>query len=74
VAHFVARGVGEQRPRFYLGQLYAPPGRVYTNDMTISTERPEFEADDIAQAVSVGVCLVLAVVLLASAISRPSIR
>ncbi len=47
--------------------LDAPPGRVYTGCMTISTERPEFEADDIARAVSVGVCLVLAAVLLALA-------
>jgi hypothetical protein len=35
--------------------------------MTISTERPEFEPDQIAQAVSVGLCLVLAAVLLALA-------
>jgi hypothetical protein len=47
--------------------LDASLGRVYTGCMTISTERPEFEADDIAQAVSVGVCLVLAAVLLALA-------
>jgi len=47
--------------------LAAPPGRVYTGCMTISTERPEFEPDQIVQAVSVGLCLVLAAVLLALA-------
>ncbi len=47
--------------------LDAPPGRVYTGNMRISTERPEFEPDQIAQAVSVGLCLVLAAVLLALA-------
>src|SRR5260370_40457872 len=36
-------------------------------NMRISTERPEFEPDQIAQAVSVGLCLVLAAVLLALA-------
>jgi len=35
--------------------------------MRISTERPEFEPDQIAQAVSVGLCLVLAAILLALA-------
>lgn len=47
--------------------LDAPPGRVYTGNMRISTERPEFEPDQIAQAISVGLCLVLAAVLLALA-------
>jgi hypothetical protein len=41
--------------------------------MTIWTERPEFEADEIAQAVSVGVCLVLAAVLLALAGLSPGV-
>jgi len=36
-------------------------------NMRISTERPEFEPDQIAQAASVGLCLVLAAVLLALA-------
>jgi hypothetical protein len=47
--------------------LDAPLGRVYTGCMTILTERPEFEPDQIAQAVSVGLCLVLAAILLALA-------
>lgn len=47
--------------------LDACPRRVYTGDMTTSTEGPEFEPDQIAQAVSVGLCLVLAAVLLALA-------
>jgi hypothetical protein len=47
--------------------LDAPPGRVYTGDMTTPRQRPEFEQDQIAQAVFVGVCLVLAAVLLALA-------
>ena len=47
--------------------LDAPPGWVYTGDMTTSTEGPEFEPEQIAQAVSVGLCLVLAAVLLALA-------
>ncbi len=44
--------------------LDAPPGRVYTGDMTTPTQDPEFEPDQIAQAVSVGLCFVLAAVLL----------
>jgi hypothetical protein len=47
--------------------LDAPLGRVYTGGMTISTQGPEFEPDQITQAVSVGLCLVLAAVLLALA-------
>jgi hypothetical protein len=44
--------------------LAAPARRVYTCGMTIPTEGPEFEPDQIAQAVSVGLCLVLAAVLI----------
>ena len=45
--------------------LDAPPGRVYTGDMTTPTERPpELEPDQLAQAVCVGLCLALAAVLL----------
>jgi hypothetical protein len=44
--------------------LAPPPGRVYICDMTTPTQRPEFEPDQIAQAVSVGPCFVLAAVLL----------
>jgi hypothetical protein len=44
--------------------LDAPPGRVYTGDMTTPTHDPEFAPDQIAQAVSVGLCFVLAAVLL----------
>jgi hypothetical protein len=44
--------------------LAAPPGRVYICDMTTPSPRPEFEPDQIAQAVSVGLCFVLAAVLL----------
>jgi len=47
--------------------LDAPPGRVYTGDMTTPIQRPELEADQLVQAVSVGLCLVLAAVLLALA-------
>jgi hypothetical protein len=44
--------------------LAAPPGRVYTGDMTTPTQRPELEPDQVAQAVCVGLCLALAAVLL----------
>jgi len=44
--------------------LDAPPGRVYTGDMTTPTQRPELESDQVAQAVCVGLCLALAAVLL----------
>jgi len=45
--------------------LDAPPGRVYTGDMTTPTQRlPELEPDQLAQAVCVGLCLALAAVLL----------
>jgi hypothetical protein len=45
--------------------LDAPPGRVYTDDMTTPTQRPpELEPDQLAQAVCVGLCLALAAVLL----------
>ena len=44
--------------------LAAPPGRVYTGDMTTPTQRPELEPDQLAQAVCVGLCLALAGVLL----------
>jgi hypothetical protein len=44
--------------------LAAPPGRVYICDMTTPTEGPEFEPDQIALAFSVGLCLVLAAVLI----------
>jgi hypothetical protein len=44
--------------------LDAPPGRVYTGDMTTPTQDPEVAPDQIAQAVSVGLCFVLAAVLL----------
>jgi hypothetical protein len=37
---------------------------VYTGDMRTPTQDPEFEPDQIAQAVSVGLCFVLAAVLL----------
>jgi len=37
--------------------LDAPPGRV--GDMTIPTQRPELEPDQLAQAVCVGLCLAL---------------
>jgi hypothetical protein len=47
-------------------RLDAPPGRAYTSDMT--TQRPGFEPDQIAQAVSVGLCLVLAAVLVVLAL------
>ena len=44
--------------------LDARAGRVYTGDMTTSTQRPELEPDQFAQAVCVGLCLALAAVLL----------
>jgi hypothetical protein len=44
--------------------LDAPPGRVYTGDMTTLTQMPELEPDQLAQAVCVGLCLALAAVLL----------
>ena len=45
--------------------LDAPPGRVYTGDMTTPTQRPpELEPDQLAQAVCVGLCLALAAILL----------
>jgi hypothetical protein len=44
--------------------LDAPQGRVYTGDMTSPTQGPEFEPDQLAQAVTVGICLALAAVLL----------
>ncbi len=44
--------------------LDAPPGRVYTGNMTTPTQRPELEPDQLAQAVCVGLCLALAAVLL----------
>jgi hypothetical protein len=44
--------------------LDAPPARVYTGNMTASTQRPELEPDQLAQAVCVGLCLALAAVLL----------
>jgi len=44
--------------------LDAPPGRVYTGDMTTPIQRPELEPDQLAQAVCVGLCLALAAVLL----------
>jgi hypothetical protein len=44
--------------------LAAPARRVYTCDMTTPTAGPEFEPDQIAQAFSVGLCLVLAAVLI----------
>ena len=47
--------------------LDAPPGRVYTSD-DMTTQRPGFEPDQIAQAVSVGLCLVLAAVLIVLAL------
>ena len=63
---FARRGRG--RPRATraarLEVLAPPPGRVYICDMTTPTQRPEFEPDQIAQAVSVGLCFVLAAVLL----------
>ena len=62
------RPKGTGRPRATraarLEVLARPPGRVYICDMTTSTQRPEFEPDQIAQAVSVGLCFVLAAVLL----------
>ncbi len=44
--------------------LDAPSGRVYTCGMAIPPPRPEFDPDQLVQAVSVGLCLVLAAVLL----------
>jgi len=45
--------------------LDAPPGRVYTGDMTTPTQRPsELEPDQLTQAVSVDLCVALATVLL----------
>jgi hypothetical protein len=44
--------------------LDASPGRVYTGDMTTPRQRPGLEADRLAQAVCVGLCLALAAVLL----------
>jgi hypothetical protein len=42
-----------------------PRGRVYTGGMMTPTQRPpELEADQLAQAVCVGLCLALAAVLL----------
>ena len=62
------RPKGRGRPRATraarLEVLARPPGRVYICDMTTPTQRPEFEPDQIAQAVSVGLCFVLAAVLL----------
>jgi hypothetical protein len=43
--------------------LAPAPGRLYICDMTTPTQRPEFEPDQIAQAVSVGLCFALAAVL-----------
>ncbi len=43
--------------------LAAPPGWVYICDMTIPTQDPEFEPDQIAQAAAVGFCFALAVLL-----------
>jgi hypothetical protein len=43
--------------------LAPAPGRVNICDMTTPTQRPEFEPHQIAQAVSVGLCFALAVVL-----------
>ena len=43
--------------------LDATPGRVYTGDMMIPTQDPEFEPDQIAQAAAVGFCFALAVLL-----------
>jgi hypothetical protein len=40
---------------------------VYTSD-DMTTQRPGFEPDQIAQAVSVGLCLVLAAVLIVLAL------
>jgi hypothetical protein len=64
---FARRG-GAARPRAThaarLEVLAPPPGRVYICDMTTPTQRPEFEPDQIAQTVSVGLCFVLADVLL----------
>jgi hypothetical protein len=37
---------------------------VYTGDMTTPTQDPEFEPDQLAQAVCVGLCLALAAILL----------
>lgn len=44
--------------------LDAPSGGVYTGDMTTQTQRPDLESDQLTQAVSVGLCLALAAVLL----------
>ena len=43
--------------------LDATPGRVYTGDMMIPTQDPEFEPDQIAQATAVGFCFALDVLL-----------
>ena len=47
----------------WLEVLDATPGRVYTGDMMIPTQDPEFEPDQITQATVVGFCFALAVLL-----------
>jgi hypothetical protein len=64
-ARICPKGIGRPATRASrLEVLAPPPGRVYICDMTTPTQRPEFEPDQIAQAVSVGLCFALAAVLL----------
>ena len=62
------RPTGRAAPRWAravrLAVLAAPARRVYNCGMTIPIEDPEFEPDQIALAFSVGLCLVLAAVLI----------